>query len=150
MILTGLTKYRDQGLLMLRIGIGIMFMLHGWGKITGSIDDWKDLGENMEHVGISFAPAFWGFMAAVSEFGGGMLLILGLFFRPACFFMFCTMFVAASMHWTDAAAAGENLKGKIMEGSHAIEAGILFLSLIFIGPGRFSVDDYWIGRRRKL
>ncbi len=141
MILTNLTKYRDQGLLILRIGIGIMFILHGYSKVFDGPERWEKLGGNMADLGIDFALKFWGFMAGMAEFGGGILLMLGLFFRPACILMFITMFVAASHHWIEAAEAGENLKGKIMEGSHAIEAGILFLTLIFIGPGRFSLDE---------
>ena len=80
-------------------------------------------------------------MAAFAEFGGGILLVLGLLFRPACFLMVFTMFVAASVHWLDAAEAGEGLKGKLMESSHAIEAGFVFLSLLFTGPGKYSVDS---------
>jgi putative oxidoreductase len=129
------------GLLIIRIGIGIMFVLYGEGKMFGGPEKWAKLGGAMEGLGITFLPAFWGFMAALAEFGGGILLVLGLLFRPACFLMFCTMFVAASVHWIDAAEAGEALKGKIMSGSHAIELGIVFLALLFTGPGKYSVDN---------
>jgi putative oxidoreductase len=42
------------------------------------------------------------------------------------------MGVAANMHL----GKGEG----ILAASHAIELGILFFSLLFIGPGRYSVD----------
>ena len=118
-----------------------MFVLHGEGKMFGGPEKWLNLGGAMEDLGINFAFTFWGFMAAFAEFGGGILLILGLLFRPACFLMFSTMFVAASVHWFDAAEAGETLKGKIMEGSHAVELGMVFLALLFTGPGKYSVDS---------
>jgi putative oxidoreductase len=35
MILHKLDRYRDAGLLVLRIGIGVMFMLHGFPKVMG-------------------------------------------------------------------------------------------------------------------
>ena len=87
----------------------------------------------MNALGVDFAPMAWGFMAAFSEFAGGLLLVLGFFTRPACFFLFATMIVAISTHIS---------KGDpFLKYSHAMEAGILFLSLIFIGPGKYSLDN---------
>ncbi|MBU1948526.1 MAG: DoxX family membrane protein, partial [Candidatus Eisenbacteria bacterium] len=69
---------RDIGLLIIRIGIGLTVMtLHGYGKIKGGPGLWDNLGGAMSQFGITFAPKFWGFMAAFSEFGGSALLILG-------------------------------------------------------------------------
>lgn len=128
-----LDGYRDHGLLLLRVGIGAMFIAHGWGKVFGGAEVWAKLGSGMSSLGVGFLPAeFWGFMAAISEFGGGILLILGLLFRPACLMLLMTMIVAALMHlvvWDD----------PFQKAAHAIEAGILFLSLMLIGPGRFSL-----------
>ncbi|MBI5025786.1 MAG: DoxX family protein [Nitrospirae bacterium] len=132
MILKALTKYTDIGLLILRVGIGIMFLYHGAPKLFGGPEKWEKLGMAMKYVGIDFAPVFWGFMAAFSEFFGGICIILGLFFRPACILLTITMAVAAAMHL----GKGEGLK----VASHAIEDGIVFLSLIFIGPGKYSID----------
>ncbi len=135
------TQAVNFGLLVIRIGIGIMFVLHGEGKMFGGPEKWLKLGGAMENLGITFGYTFWGFMAAFAEFGCGILLALGLLFRPACFLMFFTMFVAASVHWIDAAEAGESLKGKLMEGSHAVEACVVFLALLFTGPGKYSADS---------
>ncbi len=133
MILRSLDKYRDVGLLILRVGIGIMFMSHGLPKLIAGPEKWLILGGTMNSLGVDFAPMVWGFMAAFSEFAGGMLLALGFFTRPACFFLLATMIVATSMHIS---------KGDpFLKYSHAMEAGILFLSLIFIGPGKYSLDD---------
>lgn len=135
------TQAVNFGLLLIRIGIGVMFVLHGEGKIFGGPEKWLKLGGAMENIGITFLPTVWGFLAAFAEFGGGILLILGLVFRPACFMMLFTMFIAALVHWVDAAEEGEALRGKIMSGSHAIELGIVFLTLLFTGPGKYSVDN---------
>lgn len=133
MILRSLDKHRDVGLLILRVGIGVMFMIHGVPKLMGGPEKWAMLGGTMKSIGIDFAPAGWGFMAAISESGGGMLLALGFFTRPACFLLLNTMIVAACMHLR---------KGDpFVAYSHAVEAGILFLSLLFIGPGKYSLDD---------
>ena len=132
MVLRSLDKYRDIGLLILRVGIGIMFMIHGMPKLTAGPEKWVMLGGTMKALGVDFAPMVWGFMAAFSEFAGGLLLALGFFTRPACFFLLATMIVAAAMHIS---------KGDpFLKYSHAMEAGILFISLILIGPGKYSLD----------
>ncbi len=133
MVLRSLDKYRDTGLLILRVGIGIMFMGHGLPKLIAGPEKWVILGGTMNALGIDFTPMAWGFMAAFSEFAGGLLLALGFFTRPACFFLLAAMIVATSMHIS---------KGDpFVKYSHAMEAGILFLSLIFIGPGKYSLDN---------
>ncbi|MDN3586985.1 DoxX family protein [Pedobacter aquatilis] len=131
-ILDNLGKYRNTGLLILRIGIGIMFIIHGFPKLAGGPQGWEGLGGSMKVIGVDFLPVFWGFMAAVTETFGGFLLLVGLFYRPACILLVFTMIIAALVHF----GKGEGLQGA----SHAIEMGIVFFSLIFIGPGKYSVD----------
>ena len=132
MILSSLERYRDFGLLLLRIGFGAMFVYHGGPKLIGGPETWSRIGGAMANYGITAAPALWGFLAAVSELGGGVCLILGFAMRPACFFLLSTMIVAATHHL----ARGDGLAGA----SHAIEDGIVFLALIIVGPGRYSID----------
>ncbi len=133
-------KYRDSGLLILRVGIGIMFIGHGYPKVIGGPEKWASLGGAMQTFGVDFFPVFWGFLAAFAEFAGGALLVIGLLTRPACFFLLVTMIVAAAMHIS---------KGHpFMNYAHSVEASILFLSLIFIGPGKYSVDEKMGGRKK--
>lgn len=132
MILTFLDRFQDLGLLILRLGFGAMYLLHGYPKLSGGPAAWEGLGQAMGNFGIHFVPAFWGFMAAFSEFFGAIFLMLGFMFRPACMLMLATMAVAATMHLS----RGDT----IQTASHAIGNGIVLLSLIFIGPGRFSLD----------
>ena len=37
----------DFGLLILRVGIGVMFIIHGWGKLIGGTDKWEAIGSNV-------------------------------------------------------------------------------------------------------
>jgi Predicted membrane protein len=134
-----LDKYHDQGLLVLRIGLGIMFIYHGAPKLFGGPHHWLQLGMAMGALGIHFLPVFWGFMAALAEFAGGILLIAGLLFRPACLFLLIDMIVAAAMHLSKHQGLGA--------ASHAIEDGIVFLSLLLIGPGKLSMG-HWVRRLR--
>jgi len=74
----------DVALLLLRLGIGVSFVyVYGAAKLFGGPEQWTGLGQTMAVLGITFWPTFWGFMAALAEFGGGILLMLGLLFRPA-------------------------------------------------------------------
>ena len=134
-----LDELRDHGLLFVRVGLGLMFVAHGWPKLVGGPDKWEKLGGAMATFGIDFVPTFWGFMAAFAEVGGGLLLAVGLATRPALALLFMTMVVATAKHL----AAGDDFR----KWSHAAEAAIMFAGLFLIGPGRFSLDQ-WIRDRR--
>jgi putative oxidoreductase len=133
MIWTHLNKFRDLGLLVLRVTFGLYMALgHGWGKIAGGPEQWAGLGGIMETFGLGFAPSVWGFMAAFAEFVGGLLVAVGLLTRPAALLVFLNMGVAATAHMTGAIDGSPEL---------AIVYGIVFLSLVLVGPGTYSVDD---------
>ena len=132
-----LSRNRDAGLLFLRIALGTFFLwAHGWAKLAGGTDEWLKLGGAMKHLGITFWPTFWGFLATMSETVGIVLLIIGLAFRPACIFLAATMAMAGAHMWYIAKTTSAALAGA----SHAWELGIVFLALIFIGPGKYSLD----------
>ena len=135
-------KFRDYGLLLLRVGIGLMFVvIYGYSKITGGVERWEMLGKTFNNIiGISFIPVFWGFMAAISEFGGGICLIAGVFFRPACVLMLFTMLVAVTSH----IRGGHDFS----DAAQALVLGIVFLSLIFTGSGRFTLPRLLFSRGR--
>jgi putative oxidoreductase len=133
------SKQIDIGLLIVRIGLGAMFIFHGLPKLTGGPERWAKVGEAIGNFGIHFFPQFWGFIAAMAEYGGGVCLLLGLLFKPAMALLVINMIVAASSHF----ARGQGLGGA----SHAIEDGIMFLGLLFIGPGKYSLEQ-WVTSRK--
>lgn len=126
------SQYRHIGLLILRIGLGIMLILHGYPKMFGGPDTWIEVGRAMQYLGIDFAPMFFGFMAGVTEFFGGIFLLLGLFFTPSVIFLFIVMVVATAK----SIGAAEGFPSY----SHSIEMGIVFVSLMFMGAGKYSLD----------
>ena len=129
---SGLNKYNDFALLLLRLGVGgLMIWLQGWPNLYRGLARWKVLGAHMKHLGITFLPAGWGFMAAFAESIGCLLFMLGLFFRPAALMLLITMIVAAVME------VNVNGWGRA---HHALNLAILFAALIFIGPGKYSID----------
>jgi putative oxidoreductase len=140
MMLNALDRYRDAGLLLLRIGIGLSFIGYGTPKVLGGTPMWEELGQSMRYVGVNFAPVVWGFLAAVSELFGGIALVVGGLFRVATFFLVCTMIVATIQHF----GRGDGYSGGAF---HSIEMGVVCLSLFLMGPGKYSLDEK-LARRR--
>ena len=128
-------RYADAGLLIIRLGFGFGFIYyHGWGKLMGGPERWAELGGAMRHLGIDFGHTFFGFMAAITETLMAFFFMLGFLFQPASILLALTMAVAA----VSSLAGGGNP-------SHALKNVFLFVGLIFIGPGRYSLDA-WFSR----
>lgn len=85
----------DKGLLVLRLAAGIIFVLHGWGKLTGnpSIEMFAGMVGNLGFP----IPLFFAWVVALTEFLGGIALILGIFVRPAAVLLAIIMLVSFSM-----------------------------------------------------
>ncbi len=131
MIWNSLEKYRDVGLLILRVGFGLYMLVgHGIGKITAGPERWTELGGTMELFGLGFAPVFWGFMAAFAESVCALLVAAGLFTRVAALLLIGNMTVAASMHIITGNGSPEM----------AILYGLVWLAFLLIGPGPYSLD----------
>ncbi len=139
MIWNALDKYRDVGLLIVRLGIGLGFVyFHGWDKLSDGPARWAEVGGTMNIFGIGFGHTFFGFMAAFSESIGGLLIAAGLFFRPICVLLAFTMFVAMTGHFV----SGRGNPG------HAFKNLFILSGLLLVGPGKYSVDA-WIAKKQK-
>ena len=120
----------DTGLLILRLGVGLtMAFAHGLGKIPpsqGFIDG------AVGGMGLP-APALFAWLAALSEFLGGLLIAVGLLTRPAAVFLAATMAVAFFV-----------THGGALTGDNSGEMAFIYLvaavALAFTGAGRFSLD----------
>ena len=128
----------DVGLLVLRIGIGVIFIFHGLPKLMGGVETWTQIGSTMSVIGISFAPTFWGFMAAATEAIGGLFIILGLLHRPVALLLVFTMIVAVLMHVTAGDPFGVY--------SNALKGLVVFIALFITGPGKYSFDYLYLRR----
>lgn len=131
----------DAGLLIMRVGIGFMFIVFGWGKLAGGVERWRQLGGAMQVYGIGFVPAFWGFMAMFAELAGGLMLGLGLFVRPFAALMCFTMLTAAAMLIRNGAGLNHF--------AHAVNLAFVFAGLVLIGGGRFVLGNKFSGLRGK-
>jgi putative oxidoreductase len=125
------------GLLLLRLLLGLTLAAHGSQKLFG----WFG-GGGIANTGMFFESKL-GFrpgkthaaLAGLAEFGGGALVVLGLFTPLACAAIVGVMLVAG---WS---AHGQNgffiTKGGY---EYTVLLGGLAAGLAFTGPGRFSVD----------
>ena len=127
-----LGNYRSTALLIMRVGLGAAMIMYGYPKLLGGPAMWSKIGLSMGDIGIHFAPTFWGFMAAFAEAIGGLLVVLGLFFRPACFLILFTL-AMATLHHVKA-------HDEFMKVLHPLELAVAFTGLFLLGPGRYSID----------
>jgi putative oxidoreductase len=133
----------NAGLLALRLAFGLFIMVFGVIKLLGWKPMFAQVGAAMDTFGIHSHHVVWGFMCALVESVGGLLVILGLWFRVATLLLFCNMVVACSLMWhggpdtTSSAALGAWMGGFGMP----FAFGVAFLAMMLLGPGRFALDN---------
>ncbi|MFA6961610.1 MAG: DoxX family protein [Opitutaceae bacterium] len=130
-----LDSWSDTGLLVMRVGVGALFMIvHGFPKLAGGPDKWHAVGRAVSYLGIDFGYTAWGFAAAVAETLGGLLLILGWAHRPAALALFVTMTVAAIWKYYPSMLGGWDAA------AHPAAMAVVCLGLLLTGPGKHSLD----------
>lgn len=141
------TVSQDFGFLLIRLILGAVMIFHGAQKVFGEfggpgIEKFTEVVEAKIELP-KFVPAKVAAQAAAwSEFGGGILLVFGLFTRLAALFIAATMGVASFVIH----GAAFSLKDGGME--YALTLGVVAVALIFIGPGRISIDQLFFGRTK--
>lgn len=126
-----LAKYREAGLLFLRLGLGVFFVMLAAPVLFGGGSRWAQFGGGMRAIGIHSHSQAWGSAGALLVCVGAALILFGLFFRIGI--LICL--VVAIIH---AAAVIRH------SGMHAallpIELCVVLFSALLIGPGKYSVD----------
>lgn len=128
-------KLASLGVLILRVLMGAGIAYHGYGKVFGG--HMAMLVPGVEKMGFPM-PEVFAWAAALSEFAGGILIVLGLFTRVAAFFVFCTMSVA----WMIAHGA-DPFQAKEL----ALAYWTISLALMLIGGGQYSFDAKCCGKK---
>lgn len=149
----GQSRTSSIGLLILRFGMGGFLLTHGWGKLqtllAGNFDQFAD------PIGLGTGPSL--VLAVGAEAFCAVLVMAGLITRLAAVPPVITMLVAAfvvhaSDPWTMGGGAALFQAGEA-ESWASREPALLylfaFLTLVFTGPGKFSVDALIRRRRRR-
>ena len=127
----------DLAILVLRLFIGICFIVHGLGKLgivgTGTMQGFV---EWLTSLGVPFAP-IQARMAMVSEIVGGSALALGLMTRPACLLLIGTMIVAARLGHKD---SGYLITNEPPGAEYVVNLSAVCFVIALLGPGLFSLD----------
>ena len=121
----------DLGKLVLRLVLGLCVLLHGIAKISGGV---AGIVGMVEKAGL---PGALGYLVYVGEILAPLLLIVGLWTRPAALVVAINMVVAIGLvHMGDLFTLGK-------QGGWALELQGMFLfaaiAVALLGAGRFSV-----------
>jgi putative oxidoreductase len=122
-----LDRYTPYALAALRIVAALLFIEHGTQKLFG-------FPAPPEGGLPPVMSIFW--IGAVLEFGGGLLILAGLFTRPVAFILAGEMAVA---YWMFHAPA--NFYPALNGGDAAILFSFVFLLFVFTGAGALSADS---------
>jgi putative oxidoreductase len=139
----------DMGFLVLRLaGIGLA-LAHGWPKVARFVaGEGEQFFQGVERMGFPF-PVVFGWAAAISELIGGLFIALGLLTRVASFFAAFTVATAAflrhrlaeqSLAFFGLMEIPEDVLESYGDPERAAVYLLIFVALIFLGGGRFSLD----------
>ena len=131
MALMKLGKYAPWGLTILRIALGITFMMHGYQKWfvygIGGVE------KGFAAMGIP-VPGISAIVVATVEFAGGLLLVLGLFTRYAAILLAVVMLVAMTQVHLPA--------GFFLPQGYEFTFNLLaaLIAILLCGPGAAALD----------
>jgi len=113
----------DSGLLVLRIGVGVIFFMSGWMKAA----DMSATVGFFASVGFS---AFWAYLVTAVELVGGAFVVLGIYARTSALLLAIIMVVASYV---------------VSGNPQAMITPVLMLSatvsLLLSGSGKYSVKE---------
>ncbi len=130
-------KFSGWGPFFLRLGVGVIMLVHGAQKLFGA---WggpglKGFSQMLASMGLKPALA-WAVLVALVEFAGGIFLILGIMTRLSALLIGIVMLVAIfGVHWSGgflAARGGFEYPLMILAGC---------ICLLFTGGGRASLKE---------
>lgn len=136
------TSFASAALLAVRLIAGLAFAYHGWGKLQAPFN-WMPPQAPME------IPPSLQLLAAITEFGGGIAWMIGLFTPLASAGISATMAVAVYFHMVILRNPFVNDTGGLSSESALVYLGIAVL-ILATGPGKVSLDALVFGRREHI
>jgi putative oxidoreductase len=131
MRLAFLAKYREAGLLLIRVSVGLLFILYAAPALIGGPKAWAHVGVGAGHFGLHSHFQIWGFLGSLLGCLGGVLMIFGLFFRIGVLLV-----LLLAVGHALAVCKGTGFRVALP----SIEMCFVLAGMLFIGPGKYSVD----------
>jgi putative oxidoreductase len=121
----------DTGKLILRVSLAIILLFHGYAKITGGVGF---IGGMLAKAGL---PEALGYLVYIGEVVAPLMILAGIFTRPAALVIAINMIVAVLMvHTAEFFTINK-------QGGWALELqGMFFFAAVavaFLGAGRYSL-----------
>ena len=135
-MLSTLNNLQPWGAFFLRLVLGVAMIHHGYDKVipSGGFHGGNAYNaiERHSHFVASLGFPYWmGIVSALTEFLGGILILLGLLTRLAAFLITINMLVAVVMVTRHHGYAGSE---------YSLALTVIALMLFFYGAGACSLD----------
>jgi len=126
-----LERLQPLALLVMRLALGAIMVAHGYHKVFGGLHHFAQFISSMG------LPGWLGYVSAFTEFLGGLLVLAGLFTRPAAFAICINLMVAiGKVHIHNGLLGAPDRPGY----EFPMAAAALAFALIFLGAGPISLD----------
>jgi putative oxidoreductase len=125
-----------EGLLALRLIVGLLMAAHGTQKLFGWLGGYGIAGTGQFFERLGFRPGrLFAAAAGTSELLGGLLIAAGFLGPLGPVMVLATMIVAiAAVHWP----------GGLFATTNGVELPLIYaavaIAIMFTGPGAYSVD----------
>ena len=128
-----LTRFRDVGVLALRLAFGFQLVKVSYLNALFPSENLPQFVAYLNALGFPF-PTVGAYLAAYTEFMGGILLLLGLWTRWAAIFLIINFSVAFGMAHL---AVNDDYQNTFA----SVNLLAVSIFLLLNGPGRFSIDN---------
>lgn len=122
-------KFEDAGLLISRILLSVLFIVAGYGKITG-------YAGTAAYMASMHVPSFFLPLVILLELGGGLAIVFGFLTRFTALFISGFTIIAAIIFHNN---FSDDMQQLMFMKDMSIAGGFLILGLF--GAGKYSIDN---------
>jgi len=123
-----LDRLQPLALFVMRLSLGVIMVAHGYQNT------FRHLHDHVHLVASLGLPAWLGYVSSFTELLGGLLILVGLFTRPAAFAVCIDLVVAIwKIHWHNGLMAEHGYE-------FPLAIATIAFALIFFGGGQIAID----------